>query len=197
VTINDREKYGITRENIFEITKIVSFKMTKIKEVLLDEYDIKFSKKNLSEIIGKIFEKETAEYLDKVTKFQVLNAQKDKDPDLCFISNGEHVKYIEIKVTSTNSNWRGGEFSKRPYDYLLISWGGNFDNFFVAYTHIENDDWISSISKGYYAPIFKVEKLYNKIDKVIFIGKFRQSGKSLIRENINQTKLFINNQNGQ
>ncbi len=183
------EEFGISKESIYEIVKIVSFKMNKFKEILFDEYDIKFSNKNLSEIIGKIFEKETAEYLDKTTEFKVVNAQSDKDPDLCFYKNGEIIKKIEIKVTSTKNSWTGGEFSKRPFDYLLISWGENFNEYFIAYTHIEKDEWKSNISKGFYGPSFRVRKLNEKNDKVILLGHINKNGTGLIREDIYQKKF--------
>jgi len=188
---NEREKYGITIKNILEISKIVSFKMHRIKELLFDEYDIKFSNKNLSEIVGKIFEKETADYLTKVTNYQVVNAKSDSDPDLCFMERGVIIKNIEIKVTSTLTAWTGGEFSKRPFDYLLISWGANFDEYFIACTHLEKDEWDSNIDKGYYGPSFKISKLKEKKDKIIILGNINQSGTRLIRENIYQAKLNL------
>ncbi|MBD3191171.1 MAG: hypothetical protein GF308_11025 [Candidatus Heimdallarchaeota archaeon] len=186
----NNEKFGITRNNLFEITKIVSHKMDKIKELLLDKYDIHFSNKNLSEIIGKIYEKETAEFLSKVTEFQVINAQSDQDPDLRFKKNKRTVKNVEIKVTSTLSTWTGGEFSKRPYDYILISWGENYDEYFIAYTHLEKDDWDSNIDKGFYGPSFKVKQLKQKKNKVILLGRINKRGTRVIRENIYQTKLI-------
>jgi len=190
MVLEDKGEYGITVKNILEITKIVSFKMKKLKEILFDEYDLSFSNKNLSEIIGKIFEKEIAEYLSKATDYLVVNAKSDQDPDLRFIKNGEDKKFIEIKVTSTDNAWTGGEFSKRPFDYLLISWEKSFENYFIAYTHLEKEEWESNIEKGFYGPSFNVKKLNSKTDKVILFGTINQSGSKLIRENINQTKLF-------
>jgi len=183
-------KYGIIRSNIIEITKIVSEKLHKIEGSLLDEYDINFSNKNLSEIIGKIFEKETADFLSRKTEYQVINAKSDQDADLCFLKNGNVVKNVEIKVTSTINAWTGGEFSKRPFDYLLISWGENYDDFFIAYTHLEKDEWDSNIDKGYYGPSFTVKKLNEKSDKIILLGNINQQGTRVIRENIYQRKLY-------
>ena len=182
-------EFGITKENIRAITKIVSNKMLKIKEMLMDEYDIHFSNKNLSEIIGKIYEKEAADYLTKHTPYRVQNAQSDQDPDLVFYKDNEEVLKIEIKVTSTQTAWTGGEFSKRPYDYILVSWGKNFTSFFVAYTHLEKDDWESNIDKGFYGPSYKVKFLKEKKDKQIFIGRINERGTRIIREVIYQTKL--------
>jgi hypothetical protein len=186
----DNETFGITRVNLFEIAKIVSFKMGKIKELLFDEYDIQFSNKNLSEIIGKIFEKETAEYLSKVTDYRVVNAKSDQDPDLSFRKKKKNIKFVEIKVTSTATAWTGGEFSKRPYDYILISWGENYDEYFIAYTHLEKEDWESNIKKGYYGPSFKVKDLKKKKNKTILLGRINKRGTRVIRENLFQTKLL-------
>ncbi len=189
MTIENLEEYGITKENILNIARNVSRKMLKLKEQLLDEYDIYLSKKNLSEIIGKIFERECATYLTKKTKYQVNNAQSDQDPDLTYLKNGETILKVEIKVTSTTSAWTGGEFSKRPFDYLLISWGENFKEFFIAYTHLEKKDWDSNIAKGYYGPSFKIKSLKTKKDKIIFLGSLNEKGTRLIREDIYQIKL--------
>ncbi len=185
----EMENYGITRENMLEIAIIVSNKMIKVKNLLMDEYDIHFSNKNLSEIIGKMFEKETASYLSNVTDYEVLNAQSDKDSDLNFTIKGESEKNVEIKVTSTKNTWTGGEFSQRPLDYLLISWGKNYEEYFIAYAHLEKEDWTSHFKKRFYGPSFKVKDLKDKSDKVILLGTINERGTGVIRENIFQKKL--------
>lgn len=103
----------------------------------MDEYDISFSNKNLSEIIGKIMEKVCADTFTQKLSFEVKRARVDKDPDLTFT---EIDAPMEIKITSTDKSWTGGEFSKRPFDYLLASWGGNFDEFFCCLVHLEKED---------------------------------------------------------
>jgi len=189
--ILEYEKFGITRENLLEIAKEVSFKMKKLKE-LTDEFGIYLSNKNLSEIIGKIFEKETADFLSNETEYEVINAKSDKDPDLCFMKNGVSVKYVEIKVTSTYNTWTGGEFSQRPYAYLLISWGNNCNEFFIAFTRLMKDDWESRMKKGqrYYGPPFPVRKLNEKSEKIILMGRINERGTRVIREDLLQEKLM-------
>lgn len=187
--IEQIREFGITKENIRSITKIISKKMLKLKEMLMDEYDIYLSNKNLSEIVGKLFERESATFLTRTTPYNVLNAQSDKDPDLVFYKEGKEILKVEIKVTSTVNAWTGGEFSKRPFDYLLDSWGKDFTSYFIAYTHLEKDDWESNINKGFYGPSYKVKFLNEKREKIILIGRINERGTRVIREDIFQTKF--------
>lgn len=187
--MQNKEDFGVNKGNMIAITKNVTFKMLKLKEMLVDEYEIHLSKKNLSEIVGKIFEKESAAFLTKNTKYKVVNAQSDKDPDLTFFKGSKTVHKVEIKITSTTNAWLGGEFSRRPFDYLLISWGENFTDYFIAYTHLETDEWQSNISKRFYGPSYKTKFLKEKQDKNIFLGSLSESGTKLIRENIYQKKF--------
>ena len=189
MNIEQFQEFGITRENIRSITKIVSKKMLKLKELLMGEYGTHLSKKNLSEIVGKLFEKETAVFLTNNTPYNVLNAQSDKDPDLVFSKDGKGILKVEIKVTSTVNTWTGGEFSKRPFDYLLISWGEDFTSYFIAYTHLEKDEWQSNIAKGFYGPSYKVKFLNEKKDKIILLGRINERGTGIVREDIFQTKF--------
>ena len=114
----------------------------------------------------------------------VKSAKSDREPDLYFTNLK---KPLEIKITSTEYAWTGGEFSQRPFDYLLVSWGGNFDEFFVCLVHLEKEDWTSRMDKKYYGPSYTIKKLFEREDKIIFVGKLIQKGKSikLIRERIN------------
>ena len=53
----DKEVLKIaTRNNLLEITREVSRRMLEVKKHLMDPYEVCFSNKNLSEIIGKIME---------------------------------------------------------------------------------------------------------------------------------------------
>lgn len=162
--------------------------MHKYRDLINDD-EIELNNKNLSEIIGKQFEKEVARYLNDNTKYQVLNAQSDREPDIRFLENGVVKKNLEIKVTSTDRGWTGGEFSQRPYDYLLISWGSDFNSYFIAYCQLEKDDWKSNIDKKFYGPSLSIGSLKGKNFEIL-LGSTSQSGKKLIRENINQNKLY-------
>src|SRR5688572_27533386 len=115
-----------TRENLLAIITEVSRRMGAISRIL-KEYGVFFSNKNLSEMVGKVMEKTSSEFLTKKLGYEVKNALKDKEPDLMLTKTNFP---IEIKITSTLNAWTGGEFSKRPWHYFLVSWGGEFNEFF-------------------------------------------------------------------
>jgi len=184
--------FGLDRTVVLEIIRETSIKMRKADNEVFKAYEISLSNKNLSEIIGKIMEKTSAEILSKKLGYEVRNAQSDSEPDLNFTKIG---KAVEIKITSTDVAWTGGEFSKRQLDYLLVSWGGHFDEFFAALTHLDKQDWHSNISKNFYGPSYKAKDLYNKKDKIIFLGSFEVSSRGSVklkRENvISQNHLAV------
>ena len=160
-------EFGLTKEIIVDTLKGVSFRMQKFKKELMDEYDISFSKKNLSEIIGKIMEKVCADTFTKRLGYDVRRALADKESDLIFTKTNTP---MEIKITSTDRTWTGGEFSKRPFDYLLVSWGGNFDDFFCCLVHLEKEDWKSNFQNNFYGPTLTAKKVYEKKDKIVFFN---------------------------
>ena len=184
--------FGLDRMAILEIIRETSIKMRKANNLVFKPYGIHLSKKNLSEIIGKIMEKTSAEILSEKLGYEVRNAQSDSEPDVNFTKIG---KAVEIKITSTDNAWTGGEFSKSPLEYLLVSWGGDFDEFFVAFTHLDKQDWHSNISKNFYGPSYKAKDLYNKKDKIIFLGSLEVSSTGSVklkRENvISQNHLTV------
>ncbi|MBI2558134.1 hypothetical protein HYW20_02320 [Candidatus Woesearchaeota archaeon] len=163
---------------VIEILKGVSFRMKKIKEEVMEEYDISFNNKNLSEIIGKIMEKVASDVFTKRLGYEVKRALADRDKDLVFTQIN---KPMEIKMTSTENAWTGGEFSQRAPDYLLVSWGGNFDEFFCCLVKLDKSDWESNISKRFYGPTLKAKTVYNKKDKVIFYGNFEVTKRNAIK----------------
>jgi hypothetical protein len=169
---------------IRQIVKEVSVKIRKANDEVFKPYAIRLSNKNLSEIIGKIMEKTAADKLSGELHYPVLNAQTDSDPDLTFTKIG---RKMEIKVTSTLTAWIGGEFSKRPFDYFLVSWGGDFDEFFVAQVHLTKKDWHSHIHQSFYGPSFTAKDLYHKKAKIVFLGGFETfptGGVKLVREKV-------------
>lgn len=177
--------FGLTKDLILEIMQDVCRKMEFLKIQLVDEYEITLSNKNLSEIVGKIMEKSASDILTKRFGYEVKCAQNDQEPDLFFI---KIEKPLEIKVTSTTSSWTGGEFSKRPFDYLLVSWDPEtFNKFFVCLVHLEKEDWKSNFSNNYYGPSYSKQKLFERNDKIIFLGDLIKKGKTiqLIRESPN------------
>ncbi|HPD81885.1 MAG TPA: hypothetical protein PK357_02185 [Candidatus Pacearchaeota archaeon] len=146
----DKELQKIaTRDNLLEIMREVSRRMLEVKQHLIDSYDITFSNKNLSEIIGKVMEKVSADIFTKNLKYEVKNAKADREADLVFTKINLP---MEIKMTSTTNAWTGGEFSQRPFDYFLVSWGGDFNEFFVCCVKLKKEDWKSNMSKNFYGP---------------------------------------------
>lgn len=169
-----------TRQNLLEIMKEVSRRMKAVKKNLIEPYGIYFSNKNLSEIIGKIMEKVAADYFAKKVGYEVKNAKSDKEPDIYFTK----IKLpIEIKMTSTKNAWTGGEFSKRPFNYFMVSWGGDFDEFFVCVVKLAKKDWKSNISKNFYGPSLSLKKLNSKKDKLVLIGKIDDKSR-MVREKV-------------
>jgi|SRR3989338_1435254 len=179
-------KFNLKREDIVEVLKGVSFRMQKFKKELMDEYDLSFSNKNLSEIIGKIMEKVCADTFSKNLGYEVKRALADKDPDLTFTQ----IKTpMEIKMTSTDGSWTGGEFSKRPFDYLLVSWGGNFDEFFCCLVHLEKEDWKSNFQNNFYGPTLTAKIVSEKKGKIVFYGGFETTKRGTIK--IKREKVIL------
>lgn len=181
--------FYISKTMILEIVIELIKRMKSLEEGTIKPYDIRFSNKNLSEIIGRMMEKVSAEVFTKRLGYLVNSSKSDRDPDLFFTKLN---KPLEIKVTSTISSWTGGEFSKRPFDYLLISWDSEtFNKFFVCLVHLKKEDWKSNFSNNYYGPSYNKKSLLNRKDKMIFLGDLVQKGRAIqmIRENPNQNIL--------
>lgn len=169
-----------TRENLLEIMREVSRRMLEVKKHVIEPYEVCFSNKNLSELIGKIMEKVASDIFTKRLGYEVKNAKADREADLVFTKINLP---MEIKMTSTTNAWTGGEFSQRPFDYFLVSWGGDFDEFFVCCVKLEKSNWKSNISKNFYGPSLSLKKLIEIKDKKILIGKIDEKGR-MIREKV-------------
>jgi hypothetical protein len=176
----DKELLQIaTRENLLEVMKEVKRRMGAITKILQD-YGVYFSNKNLSEMVGKVMEKTASEFFTKKMGYEVKNALSDKQPDLLFTK----INFpIEIKMTSTTNAWTGGEFSQRPFDYFLCSWGNKFDEFFVCCVKLKKEDWKSNMGNNYYGPSLSIKKLIEIKDKLILIGSIDEEGR-MIREKV-------------
>ena len=79
-------------------------------------------------------------------------------------------------MTPASTAWTGGEFSQRPFHYLLCSWGGEFDEFFVCLVKLNKTDWKSNISKKYYGLSLSIKKLRELDDKIVLIGSINEKG---------------------
>lgn len=182
------DAFGITREIALEIAQGTSNCMLDFKRDFIDKYGVNLSNKLISELVGKIFEVQCEKILTKHLGYEVRKEQSDKEADLTFTGIN---KLLEVKLTSTVTAWTGGEFSKRPYDYMLVSWGGNFDEFFIALVHLTKKDWQSNFSKNFYGPSYSAKKLYARKEKRILLGSLEKNSRGtikIVREAINSSK---------
>lgn len=127
---------------------------------------VSFSTKLKSELISNIVE----------TSFSIVvpnavDPKKDAEPDLYIDGHA-----LELKTSKTTTTWRGGEFSKRNSDYLLIAWEeiNNEFKWFVCWTHLTEDDWKSSKSSSYYATTIDINDVLLKKETEILLGETKQ-----------------------
>ena len=90
----------------------------------------------------------------------------DNEPDLRVMGSS-----LEIKTAKTTHVWRGGEFSKRESDYLMVSYddSGTDLKWFFLHTYLLESDWKSSGSGNYYATTVDLNDILKK-DYTILIG---------------------------
>ena len=151
---------GITHQELVESIVSTSFKKFHSLQASCEAADLNFDdmfgSKNQSELLSKIFEKVAAEKYTEFTSDTVINPRSDNDPDLYFT---QAEKPLEIKVTCGDT-WTGGTFSKRPADYLLISWDKDTKgNCFVALAHLKKSDWLPG-GNNYYGTRYPKSALY-------------------------------------
>jgi len=187
-TINE---FGLTREVTLEIANETSTCMLHFKQDFIDRYGVNLSNKLISELLGKMFEVHCERVLTKRLGYEVRKEKSDKEPDLFFTKIN---KPLEVKLTSTKNAWTGGEFSKRPFDYLLVSWGGAFDEFFIALVHLEKTDWRSNFESNFYGPSYSAKSLSERKDKIILLGSLEKTPRGAVlvkREKIPNTSGAI------
>jgi hypothetical protein len=103
------------------------------------------------------------------------------------LGNGDHEADIyindipvELKTSRKSRKWRGGEFSKRSGNFLLISWdvskNTNKVQWFVLHGLLEESDWQTSKSKNYYATTISLDEALQKNGNVI-VGNIRKAKK--------------------
>ena len=150
------------------------------------------SKKIESEWLSHNFAKQIKLYIEQCPlikeKIGISVGKSDNDVDIYFYFLDDSKDYpLEIKVTCSN-NWRGGEFSKRESDHLMIYWSRIEDKvkLFACITYLDKNDWVSSMQKGkrYYAPNVYRHTLATKTDRVDIIGKITKYTVSGIRNNV-------------
>jgi len=125
------------------------------------DYD-KLSTKLKSELISNILEASFERVADDIQA-----PLSDDMADL--VVRGEN---LEIKTAKTTRVWRGGEYSKRESEYVLVSYddsGDSLDWFFI-YTYLTEDDWKSSKSGNYYATTIDLDYVLDNCPHKILCG---------------------------
>jgi hypothetical protein len=125
-------------------------------------YD-KHSTKLKSEILSNLIESVVSELIT-----EAVAPGKDHMADL--IVDGTP---LEIKTTATSDSWRGGEFSKRPGDYIMVGWEEvcGVLKTFMLHTFLEESHWKSSGSGNYYATSISLSDIIEKVPYNILKGK--------------------------
>ena len=125
------------------------------------DYD-SLSTKLKSELISNMLEASFSKVVP-----DVVSPFSDGEPDLWVKGNA-----LEIKTAKTTHTWRGGEFSKRESDYLLVSYDDSGDDlkWFFLHTYLMESDWKSSGSDSYYATTIDLNDVLDTKEYSILIG---------------------------
>ena len=125
-----------------------------------------------SELISEMTEKLAQEYFSKIYSEDVKCASCDNDPDLMFGNTP-----VEIKVAKYCNGfcWRGGKYSKRESDYVLIVWDFNKYNpeviqFAVYKSFLNKQDWVEQKRDNYYATLYTMNALAKNKTHFAIIG---------------------------
>jgi hypothetical protein len=124
------------------------------------------TKKQLSECISGVIESKMVSVGNSLG-MTIAAPKIDSEPDLRI-----DYKPLEIK-TSSGREWRGGEYSKRGSDYLMVNYDiidGEF-YWFVIHKYLEEEDWKSSKSKNYYATTISVDEI---LDGNLLVGDLQK-----------------------
>jgi hypothetical protein len=146
------------QKNIYDVVGEANQRFGKLKSAV-DYHTV--STKLKSELISNILEASFQIVIDEVQA-----PLSDNAPDL--LVGGIP---LEIKTARTTCVWRGGEFSKRESDYLMVSYDDSGDElkWFFLYTYLMESDWKSSGSGNYYATTIDLNDILKK-DYHILVG---------------------------
>ena len=132
----------------------------------------RISGKQHSEFFGAYLEAGFADAITEECGYQSRQPKNDREPDLTFV-NGHT---MEVKTTSTDEHWTGGRFSKRPGDYILVSFARDKNEVFVALAYLTEKDWQAPTSDSYYGTKFTaadLERLIKEGRGKVILGGFR------------------------
>jgi hypothetical protein len=126
------------------------------------DYD-SLSTKLKSELISNMLEASFSKVVP-----HVISPFTDGEPDLYVMGNP-----LEIKTSKTTHLWRGGEFSKRESDYLLVSYDDSGEDlkWFFIHTYLMESDWKSSGSSSYYATTIDLNYVLDTKEHSILFGE--------------------------
>jgi len=146
---------------ILPTLKEVTTGMNRIMKVHGEEGN-PMTKKQLSECISGVIESKMVTVASRLG-INITAPKVDSEPDLIVDSVP-----LEIKTTSGKS-WRGGEYSKRSSDYLMVVYDINDNEFswFALHKYLNEEDWISSTSGNYYATTITLDSM---LDGNILVG---------------------------
>lgn len=125
------------------------------------DYD-SLSTKLKSELISNILETSFSTIVPNV-----VSPKLDREPDLRIFG-----RPCEIKTAKTTCLWRGGEFSKRESDYILVSYddSGVDMKWFCVHVYLTESDWKSSVSNSYYATTIDLNYVLENKEYEILVG---------------------------
>jgi hypothetical protein len=149
---------NLIKDNLPAVLKDANQRFKTLKTAV--EYST-ISTKLKSELISNILEAAFSSVIPEVEA-----PFSDNEPDLWVMGTP-----LEIKTAKTSCIWRGGEFSKRESDYLMVSYDDSGDElkWFFLYTYLMESDWKSSGSGNYYATTIDLNDILKK-DCQILVG---------------------------
>jgi hypothetical protein len=147
---------------IYDVITEANKRLRTFKSVV--EYST-LSTKLKSELISNMLEASFQTVVDGISA-----PFSDNEPDLWVVGNP-----LEIKTAKTTHVWRGGEFSKRESDYLMVSYDDSGDEmkWFFLHTYLLETDWKSSGSGNYYATTIDLNDILKK-DYRILVGDVKK-----------------------
>jgi len=141
-------------ENFDAVLDVVKTRFADLKSAY-DKHRIVKTKKQLSEDVSALFETAMEDVYTNV-----VAPKKDSEPDI-------YMDGIPVEIKTTKGeDWTGGEYSKRPSQYLLVAWEdvGQDTRFFVANLYLKEEDWKSSKSDKYYGTNFSKKDIISRIE---------------------------------
>ena len=124
------------------------------------------TRKQLSECISGVIESKMVKVASNIG-ITIESPKKDSEPDIML-----EYKPLEIKTTCS-TEWRGGAYSKREADYLMIKYDiidGEF-YWFVLHKYLKENDWmggdVENKDNNYYATTIRLNEM---LDGDILVG---------------------------